>query len=130
MSLASGALLAFGVGLSLLSAPASAAADGRLHGVVQVAVGEYQACALLQDTTVACWGRNADEELGNSAGLTYSPVPILVYAAKDSLLSGIVSVTAAGFFSCALQNTGAVFCWGKNEYGSLGNGSTDPSLYA
>src|ERR1700743_3663303 len=104
MSIRSIALVAFSVGLSLSSVPASAASDGHLHGVIQVAVGELQACALLQDTTVACWGRNADGELGNPAEPEFNTVPILVYASKTTLLSGVVSVTAAGFFTCALQN--------------------------
>src|ERR1700759_2880696 len=104
MSIRSVALVAFSVGLSLSSVPASAASDGYLHGGIQVAVGELQSCALLQDTTVACWGRNADGELGNPAEPAFKSVTLRVYASKTTLLTGVVSVTAAGFFTCALQN--------------------------
>lgn len=36
----------------------------------------------------------------------------------------IVQVAAAGDFSCALDNTGQVWCWGSNRSGQLGDGTT------
>ena len=33
-------------------------------------------------------------------------------------------VVAGGYFTCALECTGEVICWGYNSYGQLGIGST------
>jgi Regulator of chromosome condensation (RCC1) repeat len=36
-------------------------------------------------------------------------------------------VTASRLGSCGLLTNGSVECWGDNEFGELGNGSTSPS---
>ena len=104
-------------------------ADSLLHGT-QVAAGEDHSCAILTDTTVACWGNNSDGQLGNNS-VPHTAVPVAVYLPGSSRhkLSNIIDIAASGYFTCALQNTGAVYCWGKNEYGSLGNGTTDPTPF-
>ena len=41
-----------------------------------------------------------------------------------STLSSIVEdITVGDNTTCALMNTGAVKCWGRNNYGQLGDGS-------
>src|SRR3569833_448523 len=128
MTLRSAALAVSVIGLGIsTAAPAS---DDLLHGVAEISAGELHTCAALADGTVACWGRNADGELGNPDAGSYSPYPVQVYKSPKTLLSGVVSVSTAGYFSCALRSTGEVFCWGKIEYGSLGNGTVDPSPHA
>ena len=42
------------------------------------------------------------------------------------LLAGLYPVYIVGgeFHNCALRNDGSVACWGSNQYGQLGIGST------
>jgi alpha-tubulin suppressor-like RCC1 family protein len=37
-------------------------------------------------------------------------------------LTGIVSISAGGAVTCAVQQGGALYCWGDNRLGQLGNG--------
>jgi alpha-tubulin suppressor-like RCC1 family protein len=40
----------------------------------------------------------------------------------------VIEVAAGSDHSCALVESGAVWCWGSNTFGQLGDGSTDSSL--
>lgn len=84
-----------------------------------------------------CWGNNRDGELGN--GTTVS-LEDLRRAASNSatpvpVAGGLVftSVSAGGTWgplyiqrghACGVTTDGAVYCWGRNPSGQLGNGTT------
>jgi alpha-tubulin suppressor-like RCC1 family protein len=105
----------------------SAIADPLLHGVKQIAAGMDHACAILEDTSVACWGDADYGQLGNPyhSGPVTVPVPVYIAGAWKQQLTGVIAVTAGFHFTCALQRTGSVFCWGTNGSGELGIGASD-----
>ena len=92
---------------------------------VSITAGDFHTCALLNTGVVNCWGRNNNGQLGNG-NTTASPVPVPVGAFTGGATA--VSITAGGFHTCALLNTGVVNCWGNNGNGQLGNGTTTKSL--
>lgn len=96
---------------SLLDSRATAVAAGTNHG-----------CALTTDGGVQCWGGNSFGQLGN-ASTADSALPVAV----TSLSSGIAAIAAGDSYSCALTMSGGVQCWGLNQNGQLGNGSTSSS---
>jgi alpha-tubulin suppressor-like RCC1 family protein len=77
-------------------------------------------CALLSDQTVQCWGVNEDGELGDVT-TNDSSVPVAVQTITPK--SAILSISAGLTHACA-RSQGAVFCWGDNSDGELGDGST------
>ena len=96
-----------------------------VHGlakVLTIASGYDHSCALLSTHTVDCWGLNYTGELGDGSinnGTTQPPVPVAV--------KGLTSVTALSLGdddSCALTSLEAVWCWGWNTWGELGNGTS------
>jgi len=87
-----------------------------------VSAGGSHTCALL-DGTVQCWGANDQGQLGDG-----STTSRLIPTAVKGLPRSIVAVSAGGAHSCALSNLGAITCWGANDQGQLGNGSTQRSL--
>ena len=96
---------------------------GGITGAVAVSAGWDHTCALLGDSSVQCWGDNEFGQLGDGTTTRRTtPVPV-------SAVTGAVAVTAGWWHhSCALLGDGTVRCWGDNQWGQLGNGTTTDSL--
>ncbi len=94
-------------------------------GVSQVRAGEKHSCAILDDGRVQCWGRGENGRLGNNGTDTHtSPVAV------SGLPSAAVSIAVGGRHSCAVLDTGAVYCWGDNTQGQAGQADSDEILTA
>jgi len=93
--------------------------------VSQISAGRYHNCGVGPGGTVWCWGDNAYGQLGHGVGPDDS-VPSQVWD-----LAGVTQVSSGGNHTCALQpymeggspHT-SVWCWGRNDYGQLGDGTT------
>jgi alpha-tubulin suppressor-like RCC1 family protein len=83
-----------------------------------IAGGDGHACANTHSGGLKCWGFNSTGQLGNGS-TTNSPTAVDVFG----LESGIVSVATAAYSTCALNQAGAVHCWGLNGSGQVGDGS-------
>ena len=97
-----------------------------LSGVAAVANGDNHSCALLKNGTVKCWGLNDAGQLGDGSRTSASK-PVSVKGVNGGgLLSGVTALAAAQNHTCALLSAGGgtVKCWGQNNAGVLGNGST------
>ncbi|NWX73408.1 HERC5 ligase, partial [Alca torda] len=68
------------------------------------------------------WGQNAHGQLGVGSQTTIIPQPQLVKRLKGIPLS---QIAAGGTHSAAVSLSGAVYSWGKNDFGQLGLGDTE-----
>jgi alpha-tubulin suppressor-like RCC1 family protein len=96
----------------------------QLTGVDQMSVSTDHVCAHKSDGTVWCWGNNSDGQIGQGNTTTAS---YLYPTQVTSLFSSITQVSVGYYMSCALDNASDVWCWGLNNYGQVGTGSTTPS---
>jgi alpha-tubulin suppressor-like RCC1 family protein len=93
------------------------------EGVVQLTAGWAHTCALLDTSEVACWGRNTSGQIG-SGTLGPAPHPQFVRARTGpGRLTGVTSIAAGAFHTCARMRDGTVRCWGDNQAGSIGDGT-------
>lgn len=87
---------------------------------VDLAVGYWHACAALEGGGVRCWGQNASSEHGSGEPCT--DVGTCPQRDGSTASVGITTATAvaAGLgSSCALEDDGAVRCWGFNAANQL-----------
>ena len=95
-------------------------------GNVEIAVsrgrfGFGHTCTITEIGGVKCWGNNEFGQLGDGTATTtpyLSPVDVV------GLSGTAVGIAAGRAHTCAILSGGAVQCWGRNDAGQLGDGST------
>jgi len=87
-----------------------------------VAAGDTHACGLLEGH-VYCWGSDERGQTGTGALQTG-------YVTRPTEIEGdypyLSFVTAGTHHTCVLTRTGTALCWGANDFGQLGDGSSQP----
>jgi alpha-tubulin suppressor-like RCC1 family protein len=89
------------------------------HSFVAVAAGFTHSCAVSSDGGAYCWG--AGSLLGDGSGLNQLE-PVQVAGGPFAMADG--ALAAGEERTCALTPAGAAYCWGHNDLGGLGDGST------
>lgn len=85
-----------------------------LSDAVAVSAGNAHTCAVRQDGSVVCWGRNAVGQLGDGTMVDkHAPAPV-------AGVSDAVGVSAGGEHTCAVLTDGTIMCWGRGAQGQLG----------
>ena len=98
------------------------------YDVTSVSAGAYHTCALLNDTSINCWGDNWHGQLGDGSNdKQLTPVSL-----GDQYQSR--SISSGSFHTCAIMINNSLYCWGLNSGGQLGNGDFNntnvPSMVA
>ncbi|HVW24904.1 MAG TPA: RHS repeat-associated core domain-containing protein [Polyangiaceae bacterium] len=96
--------------------------------VLGVAARDDHKCAVLDDSTIKCWGNNASGQLGldvTDQSLSSPPTTssVLIGSGRSARRSAV-----GLYHSCALLDDGTVKCWGNNADGELGTGTTATAL--
>jgi alpha-tubulin suppressor-like RCC1 family protein len=102
---------------------------GATRTAKQISAGYSHFCALLDNDTVKCWGRDYTGQLGqetnnlhigNTSGEMGDSLPPI------NLGSGLtpIKIDSGRYHNCVLFENGKVKCWGLNSDGQLGVGDT------
>lgn len=93
----------------------------------QLSVGASSACALLAGGSIDCWGEDEDGQLGNSTTTGPEACRFGFCSSRPVGVIGIVGATqvsVGGEGACALMSSGGIDCWGLDDLGQLGDGTT------
>ena len=101
--------------------------SGVLEGVRELSNAGLHTCGLLRRGEVVCWGANFSDQLGAPTENFFSSTPVIAHP-DDPALKRVKQVTTHLSASCVLSVNGKVSCWGGNNFGTLGDGTTDSSL--
>lgn len=86
------------------------------------------ACALDSTGKVYCWGENEAGQLGDNT-IINKDAPVAVYTAGALSGKTIQAITGKEDNSCALDTAGKAYCWGKNDYGQIGDNTGGSGTY-
>ncbi len=115
-----------GVGTTVNSTSPGATAIA--SGALQVVTGTDHSCAMIrrlnapaqEGNAVKCWGSNQYGQIGDPELLVKgvnAPAPQDVFG----LDQGVTELIAGYHHTCALMIDGTMRCWGRNNFGQLGN---------
>jgi alpha-tubulin suppressor-like RCC1 family protein len=97
-------------------------ASGVLSGVtlVRITTGGTSTCALGSAGAAYCWGAGGSGQLGNGSTTAIQNTAVAVTATSTGM--PLAQITAGTSFACAVDVTGAAWCWGLGTPGDqLGN---------
>ena len=103
-----------------------------VEAVRRLAGGFKHSCAIIDSGAVQCWGRNSFGQLGigstshmgDGANEMGDRLPV-ANMGSDVSTYGAADVGTGEHHTCVIASTtGAVKCWGRNQYGQLGLGDS------
>src|SRR5262249_34259980 len=90
-----------------------------LANVRQMALGRTEVACAAFDGQLSCWGSNVFGVVGDGTGMDrYSPVGLAIPGRP------VAQVSVGYTLACALTVAGTPYCWGENNVGQLGDGTT------
>lgn len=92
-----------------------------LSNVASISAGVFS-CATTTSREAYCWGHNSSGQLGNGSTAS-SSVPVAVSGLSNVVNISASAASASGDHACAATSDGGAYCWGRNTYGALGNGT-------
>lgn len=111
-----------------LNAHTQEAAWRTMPALTRLSLGKFHSCALTKQGRLWCWGGNEHGELGIGHTRPQAGSPERMQWKPVGLSNTFVDMAAAGdrksAHTCAIEDTGALYCWGDNQFGQLGLGHT------
>ncbi|HET7565899.1 MAG TPA: Ig-like domain-containing protein [Gemmatimonadaceae bacterium] len=112
-----------GIGATADSALTPALVAGN-HTFARVIAAQGFTCGLTPAGAAYCWGNNSSGQLGNGTIGGSSRVPVAVAGGLTFSSLDMFSSDSLHSHVCGLTTSGVAYCWGDNQHGQLGDGTT------
>ncbi len=96
-----------------------------MDNVASVSLGEYHSAAITTDGSLYTWGYNYYGQLGNGESGKDENGEYLKSTIPIKIMDNVVSVSLGYWHSAAITTDGSLYTWGDNDYGQLGDGTTE-----
>lgn len=100
---------------------------GLLSSVTDLSSGASHNCVVLANPflgRVQCWGRNIYGQIGDGSTTQRNSATSVLDASSSPIINIVKVKVSRDSHSCAITSVGGVKCWGRNQYGSLGDNTT------
>ncbi len=113
-----------GTGLPIRPTPTQVSLQS---GVSHLSLGYFHTCIIDVSSSLYCWGGNNFGEVGTGY---YTPNGGIFIPTQIGFANGPAQISLDGYFSCALDDNGSLYCWGSNSSGQLGLGNANQEYFA
>ena len=98
------------------------------HTFASLSVGWGVVCGVTREGAGYCWGNNGNGQLGTTTSETCTRgTEVIACSRTPAAVSGghtFRSVQAGFWTVCGVTTADAALCWGNNNYGQIGNGTS------
>ena len=109
---------------SSVLAGSSSPVNTTAFGYVALSTGRSShACAILDDGSAKCWGRNSHGQVGGNDVTSQATLPLVV--SGGNTWSGI---SIGRLSTCGVTTAHVAYCWGSNQRGEVGNAARPLNL--
>jgi alpha-tubulin suppressor-like RCC1 family protein len=86
-------------------------------------------CGVTTESRAFCWGFNTDGQLGDGTTIQHrKPAPVAGGLSFRQVSTGATQAGSWHAVSCGVTTDNRAYCWGDNEFGQLGDGTTTKRL--
>jgi alpha-tubulin suppressor-like RCC1 family protein len=107
--------LGLGPGAVGTTSPAPVLVPTQGRAWLAASAGKQHTCALDTDHALWCWGLNMMGQVGRGDLITPVPSPVRIGGS-----TAWVELAAGRFITCATQTDRSLWCWGENQFGTVG----------
>ena len=90
--------------------------------IIDYSFGAEHTCAVTEHNELYCWGSNEYGQTGNNS-TSNATTPQIIKTSDDVNLV-IADVEALNYNTCAIATNNKLYCWGRNNTGQIGDGTT------
>lgn len=90
----------------------------------EIIVGGLSYCAILNDNSLSCWGKNSNGELGSGSTSNLTSPNAVNVGSGRTVSKVIMTQSSSNNTTCAILDDASVKCWGYNAQGQVADGTT------